>query len=35
MRDLHGRVAEIQIDVADPELLAALNTAPPATEQVA
>jgi AAA-like domain len=35
MRDLQGRVAEIQIDVADPELLAALNTAPPAAEQVA
>jgi hypothetical protein len=35
MRDLHGRVAEIQIDVADPELLAALNTAPPIAEPTA
>jgi hypothetical protein len=29
MRDLHGRVAEVQLDVADPRLLAAFNTAPP------
>jgi hypothetical protein len=35
MRDLQGRVAEIQIDVTDPELLAALNTAPPAAEAIA
>jgi hypothetical protein len=30
MRDLKGRVAEIQIDCADPELLAAFNTTPTA-----
>ena len=35
MRDLRGRVAEIQIDVTDPELLAALNTAPPIAEAIA
>jgi hypothetical protein len=35
MRDLRGRTAEIQINIADPELLAALNTAPPAAELVA
>jgi hypothetical protein len=29
MRDLQGRVAEIQVDARDPELLAALNTSPP------
>lgn len=35
MRDLQGRVAEMQIDCPDPELLAALNTAPPVTETAA
>jgi hypothetical protein len=35
MRDLQGRAAEIQIDVGDPELLAALNTAPPVKEPTA
>jgi hypothetical protein len=30
MRDLHGRVAEIQIDPADPELLQAFDTTPAA-----
>ena len=35
MRDLHGRVAEIQLDVADPQLLAAFNTAPPTRSPVA
>lgn len=30
MRDLHGRVAEVQIDCADPELLDAFNTTPTA-----
>ena len=35
MRDLHGRIAEIQIDCSDPELLAALNTAPPVAEATA
>ncbi len=35
MRDLHGRVAEIQVDCPDPDLLAALNTAPPVAEVVA
>jgi hypothetical protein len=34
MRDLHGRVAEIQLDVADPRLLAAFNTAPPTRSAV-
>jgi hypothetical protein len=29
MRDLRGRVAEIQVQAPDPETLAALNTAPP------
>jgi hypothetical protein len=28
MRDLHGRVAEVQIDSADPDLLAALDNTP-------
>lgn len=32
MRDLRGRVAEIQVDAADPERLAALNTSPPARD---
>lgn len=32
MRDLRGRVAEIQVQAPDPETLAALNTAPPTTE---
>jgi hypothetical protein len=35
MRDLQGRVAEIQVDCPDPDLLAALNTAPPTREAVA
>jgi hypothetical protein len=29
MRDLRGRTAEVQVDVGDPHLLAALNTSPP------
>ncbi|MTD44872.1 hypothetical protein GKE82_11360 [Conexibacter sp. W3-3-2] len=29
MRDLHGRVAPVQIDPADPDLLSALDTTPP------
>lgn len=29
MRDLHGRVAAVQIDPGDPDLLAALDTTPP------
>jgi hypothetical protein len=35
MRDLHGRVAEVQLDVADPRLLVAFNTAPPTRSPVA
>ena len=35
MRDLHGRVAEIQIDPADPELLRAFDTTPTATTSAA
>lgn len=33
MRDLHGRVAPVQIDPADPDLLDALDTTPPEAEQ--
>jgi hypothetical protein len=35
MRDLHGRIAEIQVQAPDAQTLAALNTAPPAAEVVA
>ncbi|HEU5105176.1 MAG TPA: ATP-binding protein [Solirubrobacterales bacterium] len=33
MRDLDGRVGEVQFDLADPELLAALDTTPKAAER--
>lgn len=32
MRDLRGRVAEVQVEAPDPERLAALNTSPPTGE---
>lgn len=35
MRDLHGRIAEIQVELPQPGLLAALNNAPPTAETVA